>query len=798
MFEDAQTLVKEVESKLRWVQRSGGVPPALEIEEFLFEITYRCNEQCVMCNLWQRYQRYPGEIEKELKAEELMRMFERSKCFHRLRRMIFSGGEAFLRPDLVELCGYLASAYPGLSLGVLSNLYDSKLILKQVGRILESKPHDFWIGGSLDGFGDIHDQIRRRQGAFRGLERTIDMLKKEFPQVRVHINCTVRPENSSDLEKLYDYATARGMSLSMQFQAPWRAWEEAEFLKVQKSVWNIMSKTLESYRRGAGDGNDQTRHWQRRQVLKDLYRWKGMLDYQKRPARYLRYCVAGIQRVEMSPTGNVFFCPFSKDFPVGNIRDFDYDFDALWTSAAAAKAREKVWDGKCHCWLNCAVYPNVNLALETCEQKHWKSRAVRYLKSAAEIRIFRLSVWQMVLFSVWLFLLPLVAVWGMLILCESLAAAIFAGKKKPVAVTPGPEGTPVSIVIANYNGRELLAECLPDTIMCMKREAPPESEILVADDASQDESVAFLRQNFPEVRVISLAENQGYASATAAGVKESRNRFVFLLNSDVRLKAGCVSALLCWFRDPGVFAVQPKMFAWDGQTVNGGCNFRREDRYGYFGLENESDRVSEKPVSAPRPTPYAIGGAMLLDKVKWDLLGGFDPLFAPFCWEDVDLCYRARRRGWRVIYEPRGEVFHRHHATLSKFYRPEYKMRIEQRNEMIFTWKNLLGLGATLRHVLLFPRHVWWRFFERNEAGFGRAFLAALAEFIPVLLARWKEHGYAADPFREDFNEQGGAIQEEDLPAEISAEPAKTGTEVGTSDIVFDSSTRAAYNRPEM
>jgi hypothetical protein len=86
MFEDAQTLVKEVESKLRWVQRSGGVPPALEIEEFLFEITYRCNEQCVMCNLWQRYQRYPGEIEKELKAEELMRMFERSKCFHRLRR----------------------------------------------------------------------------------------------------------------------------------------------------------------------------------------------------------------------------------------------------------------------------------------------------------------------------------------------------------------------------------------------------------------------------------------------------------------------------------------------------------------------------------------------------------------------------------------------------------------------------------------------------------------------------------------------------------------------------------------
>jgi GT2 family glycosyltransferase len=580
------------------------------------------------------------------------------------------------------------------------------------------------------------------------------MLKKEFPQVRVHMNCTVRPENCSDLEKLYDYTCERAMSLSMQFQAPWRPWDDADFAKVQKSVWNIMSKTTESYCRSLTGCDDQTRHWRRRQLLKDLYRSKGMLDYQKRPARYLRYCVAGIQRVEMTPSGSVFFCPFSKDVPVGNIKDFDYDFDALWLSASAENARGKVWAGKCHCWINCAVYPNVNLALEICEQKYWKNRVRRYLKNITEIRFFRLSVWQIVLFAIWLCLLPLIAAWGIALLGGALAARLFSPKKKSFQIAPFPKINPVSIVIANFRGRELLAECLPDTIRCLNCEAAPGSEILVVDDASGDESVAFLRSNFPEVRVISLAENCGYGAATAAGVREARNRIIFLLNSDVRLKAGCLAALLGWFRDPEVFAVQPKMFDWDGQSVNGGCNFRREDIHGYFGLENESNRADKKKAQAPMPSAYAIGGAVALDKVKWDLLCGFDPLFAPFCWEDVDLSYRARRRGWKVIYDPRAEVLHRHHATLSKFYRPDYKNRIEQRNEMIFIWKNMLGMNAILKHVLLFPRHLWWRFFERNEAGFGRAFLAAWARLFLILRARRNEYGFAKDPFREDSIER--------------------------------------------
>ncbi len=223
---------------------------------------------------------------------------------------------------------------------------------------------------------------------------------------------------------------------------------------------------------------------------------------------------------------------------------------------------------------------------------------------------------------------------------------------------------PISAVIPNRDGADLLRRTLPPLL----RELPtPENEVVVIDDASTDGSVEMLREEFPAVRAIALSENVGFGAACNLGMSEARHSLVLLLNSDMEVTPGSVAMLRQHLDDPQVFAAGPE--------------YRNPD---------PSWRAPEHEQARPSYMLGAPAGGGLFRREVFLELGGFDPLYAPFYWEDFDLGWVAWRHGWKVVFEPRCHFWHLESATIRKLFPAGYIERIRTRNRCLFGWKNLL------------------------------------------------------------------------------------------------------------
>jgi O-antigen biosynthesis protein len=267
----------------------------------------------------------------------------------------------------------------------------------------------------------------------------------------------------------------------------------------------------------------------------------------------------------------------------------------------------------------------------------------------------------------------------------------------------------ISAVIPNRDGAHLLRRTLPPLL----RELPlPGHEVLVVDDASQDDSLAVLRDEFPSVRVVALERNVGFGAACNIGFREARHDLVLLLNSDMEVAPGSVALLVEHFADPEVFAAGP----------------------GY----RSDDPAKPPPPKAPRPSWPQMGapaGGGLFRREVFLELGGFDPLYAPFYWEDVDLGWNSWRRGWHTVYDSRCEFLHLESATIRRLYSPAYVGRIRARNRLLFACKNLHG-GLWLRFVLRAKLRALSALVRRGDASGITGELAALPRLVPALCRR--------------------------------------------------------------
>ncbi len=275
-----------------------------------------------------------------------------------------------------------------------------------------------------------------------------------------------------------------------------------------------------------------------------------------------------------------------------------------------------------------------------------------------------------------------------------------------------------SILIPTYNGRDILAECLPSIVEHVESRGAGD-EIIVLDNASTDDTCRFLKDNFPEVRILRLDENKAIF-ALNDGARAAENAYLFFLNNDMLLKPGCIDALLCPFDDESVFAVTGKVFQWDRTTVQAGRR-RPVVGKGYFWyLAAGSDE--------PGLTLHALGGQSIYDRHKFLELGGIDPLFSPFYHEDLDLSWRALRHGWRIIYTPAAEMVHKGAATAGKMYTRQQIKTIMQKNMFLFIWKNLHDMKFTIAHILwLLPRLI------RETAAGNFSFASGLAGAVGQL-----------------------------------------------------------------
>ncbi|OGG11617.1 hypothetical protein A2Z00_04565 [Candidatus Gottesmanbacteria bacterium RBG_13_45_10] len=249
----------------------------------------------------------------------------------------------------------------------------------------------------------------------------------------------------------------------------------------------------------------------------------------------------------------------------------------------------------------------------------------------------------------------------------------------------------ISIVIPNWNSLYLLKEHLPHVL-----DAVSEAEVIVADDMSTDGSVEYLKQHFPNVRVVQRRSHNGFATNVNAGVAAAKGDVVVLLNTDVEPEKDFLLPLLSHFRDPRVFAVGClEKSKEQGITVLRGRGLAHWVKGYYIHSRGEASKTD---------TAWVAGGSGAFRKSMWGQLGGMDTLFNPFYWEDIDLSYRARKNGWKTLFEPKSIVCHYHEeGKIKREFTSNMVTRIAYRNQYIFIWKNITDFDLIVEHVLWTP-----------------------------------------------------------------------------------------------
>ena len=283
--------------------------------------------------------------------------------------------------------------------------------------------------------------------------------------------------------------------------------------------------------------------------------------------------------------------------------------------------------------------------------------------------------------------LPSLILSPLLILAPLLALALsdlFRRRRPALAASTRPRADAASVVIPNWNGRDLLEKYLPYVVRALS--GNPNNEIIVVDNASSDGSAEFVRSHFPEVRLLALESNLGFGGGSNAGFAAAQNDIVVLLNSDMRVEPDFLAPLLAGFTDETVFSVGCQIFFTDPNRV------REETGLTQGWWENGGLRVRHRLDNAIKeryPCLYGGGGSCAIDRKKFLELGGFDELLAPFYLEDTDLGYMAWKRGWKSFYEPRSVVYHEHRGTIGKHFRREQIEAVLKKNFILFCWKNI-------------------------------------------------------------------------------------------------------------
>ena len=286
----------------------------------------------------------------------------------------------------------------------------------------------------------------------------------------------------------------------------------------------------------------------------------------------------------------------------------------------------------------------------------------------------------------------------------------------------------LSVVIVNFNTRDELRDCLNSVLA----ETHP-AEVIVVDNASSDGSVEMLHGEFPNLRLIRNSENFGFAKASNQGIKVSTGRYVILLNPDCTVRPGAFSELV-HFGDgnPGVGIFGLKILNPDG-TVFESCRRFPTLAAGIFRNAILARLFPNNPYikeylmadwdhSEVAEVDWVSGAALVARRETLDQIGLLDERFFMYC-EDVDIAYRAKQAGWKVMYFPGATVVHLRarssdqnpvpmiiafHRSMYAFFRKHYAAQ-----SSILT-RAVVPLGLILRTLLLVTHNKLARTFGRR------------------------------------------------------------------------------------
>ncbi len=259
----------------------------------------------------------------------------------------------------------------------------------------------------------------------------------------------------------------------------------------------------------------------------------------------------------------------------------------------------------------------------------------------------------------------------------------------------------ISVVIPTWKGKSLLSAYLPSVLAAVHRyrsQGGGDVEVLVVEDAGGDDTPSWLAETFPgRIKVLEHERNLGFSAACQTGFEAARHPVVLLLNNDVRLKPDCIAPMVQHFDDGSIFAVTGKIFNQGEDTFcNGGkvARFRR----GMWSTYQNYDLLAGANPGQRLLSFSAIGAFSAYDRQKFLELGGFDSLTAMI--EDVELSYRAWKRGWILTYEPRSIAYHDASRTMDRRYRRRSLDKISRRSRLLMHWMLLHDPGMFRMHQL--------------------------------------------------------------------------------------------------
>ena len=316
-----------------------------------YALTYRCNYRCRTCNIWQR------KPTDELSFQEIKQFFERSNQFSWIH---LTGGEIFLRPDLLDIVRLILDQCPHLLLlNFPTNGFLTKAIVSTLEKILTLKPPELFVTVSLDGEEKLNDEIRGVPGGWKRQIKTYQEVHG-LPGVKSALGLTLSPFNLDRFETAFQAA---------QNECPWLTYEDFH-VNVYHTSYYYGNTENPLTPREAENIRQQINRYRRLRPLKfhpiSYLEW----SYLKRVEPYLRSgrtplpCRALRSSCFMDPSGNIFPCGMYER-TLGNIRDHDYRLLSIWNSESALRVQQEIAHFQCpQCWTPCEAYQSIlgNLA----------------------------------------------------------------------------------------------------------------------------------------------------------------------------------------------------------------------------------------------------------------------------------------------------------------------------------------------------------------------------------------------------------------------------------------------------
>lgn len=310
----------------------------------------------------------------------------------------------------------------------------------------------------------------------------------------------------------------------------------------------------------------------------------------------------------------------------------------------------------------------------------------------------------------------------------------------------------VSIVILNWNGAHFLQQFLPPLLTHTHYDW---AEIVVADNASTDNSITLLQQHFPQVKIIQLDRNYGFAGGYNRALSQIDAEYYVILNSDVEVTPSWIEPLLDFMeKHRDVAAVMPKIRSWHQRNYfeHAGAAGGYIDRYGYPFCRGRIFNTLETDQGQYDETTeifWATGACMMVRAQVFHACGGFDESFFAHM-EEIDLCWRMLWKGYKLYCIPQSTVFHVGGGALPA--ENPYKTYLNFRNNLFLLYKNLESrlFLATLFQRLLLDYVAAAMFLAQRKFSFFISVLKAHRDFlrsIKVLRQFRKQHTYLKEKF---------------------------------------------------